>query len=302
MNQINVSLRHMRAFTALVRHGNFRRAAQSLNLSQSALSMTIQQMERELGVALFDRTTRRVELTTVGSNLLPTIDRILGDIDMSMADARAEAEGQRGRVVVASTLSIAVRNLPTVIQRFRAKYPNIRVSTLDYTVSAIHHSLRVNESDIGICGQNEFDSELDFEFLKSDRLEAILTREHPLAKQSEIRWQELLSYPFVAMSRGTQIRDLIDAGLRRRRLTVNPVCESTQPVVIEAMVEARLGISALPKATLASNNDRLCRRQLCDPVIERRLGLLSRKGRSLSPAAAAFRTELLRYMKDEFGR
>lgn len=302
MKQTNVSLRQMRAFVTLAHYSSFRQAADALNLSQSALSTAIQQMEAELAAQLFDRTTRRVELTIVGRNLFPTVERILADIEISMEDVRSEALGTRGRVVVSALLSIVVRVLPIVVERFKAKYPNVKIVVLAHTLSAIHRSLQVNEADIGVCGHTELESDLDFEFLVADRFQAILPLRHPLAKASEIRWRELSPYPFVIMTRGTQIRDLIESVLQRQKLSLTPVCEMSEPMAIEAMVESKLGISVLPKSALTPNNNKLCVRPLVEPMLERRLGTITRKGRTPSPAAAAFRAELGRYMGEKFRR
>ena len=298
---INVTLRQMRAFATVARQSSFRQAAEMLNLSQSALSTAILQMERELKVTLFDRTTRRVDLTDIGRGFLTTVERILTDVDLGIADVRAEGQGQRGRVVVSSILSVASQVLPMVIVAFKEKYPNIKITVLDHTVTAVHRSLLTNEADFGICGQSDLDPELDCKFVAPDRYQAIAPLGHALAKLKSVRWADVVGYPMVAMTRGTQIRDQIESVLQSRDLAINAVCEMSQPLSIEAMVQARLGVSILPKSSLSPGNRRIWCRPLTDPVLDRRLVTIWRKGRSLSPAAETFRAEVERYMIDRLG-
>lgn len=294
MTNLNVSLRQIRAFVALAEHTSFRRAGEALGVAQSSLSATIQQIEGELGISLFDRTTRRVELTAVGRNLLPTFERLLNDVNFALEDAQAEVGGIRGRVVISSPLSVVMNILPIVTSRFLVRYPGARVTILDHGHRASQRSLQQNEADIAICGRDGIDDELDFRLLSVDQFHAVLPPDHPLAAKAEVTWASLLSEPFIAMARGTQIRDLMETIIQRSKLGFRPVCELHNPMAVEAMVRSGLGVSALPSATITSQ---VVSRSLVEPILQREIGLVVRRGRSLSPVADAYRTELLEYFK-----
>lgn len=293
MKPVNVTLRQMRAFASLARHGRFRTAASAFNLSQSALSSAIRQMERELGTTLFDRTTRRVELTVAGRTLLPEVERLLADVDRVLRDTQSTAEAQRGRVVIASIFSIATDVLPTIIHEFKASHPNVRVDLLDFTASRVHASVHDATADMGICARSEIEGDLEFELLVVDPFVAIVPARHPLAKSREVSLEDVIRHPFLAMVKGTQIRSAVDAALQRRGLHVVPAYEAAQPATILAMVAANLGVSVLPKRTLPGSPVRA--RTLKEPGFNRELGIVTRAGQVMTPAADAFRRQLFRY-------
>src|SRR5687767_8586178 len=120
---INLSLRHYRAFVAIGRSGSFRVAAGQLRVSQPALSVAIRQMEEELRLTLFNRTTRRVELTPIGADFLPMAERVVRDFDASAIEIQNAAIRKRGQVIVACLPSIGVRFMPEILNRFRSRHP-----------------------------------------------------------------------------------------------------------------------------------------------------------------------------------
>lgn len=293
MKPINVTLRQLRAFASLARYGRFRAAASAFNLSQSAFSTAIRQMERELGIALFDRTTRRVELTAAGRMLLPEVERLLAEFDRALRDVQSAGEAQRGRVVVASIFSIATDVLPVIIREFKSSHPNVRVDLLDFTASQVQASVRDATADMGICARSEIEGNLEFELLVVDPFVAIIPEKHPLAKARKVALENVVRYPFVAMAKGTQIRSVVDAALRERGLRVTPAYEATQPSTIVAMVNAGLGLSVLPKRTLGKVRSYM--KKLADEGFVRELGIITRAGQAMTPAAEAFRRQLVRY-------
>lgn len=301
MKPLNISFRQMQAFVALAHAGSFRAAARELNLSQSALSTTIQQVEAALGVTLFDRTTRRVEMTAVGRDLLRAATRILEDVQATLSDVRAVAEGRRGQVVVASVYSFASWVLPRVIAEYSARFPNVAVKVLDFSSVGVQRSLLIGESDLGICGSHGLHDDLAFTHLAHDRYCALLPGRHPLARRRQIPWRELLRQPFLALARGTQIREILESSLRAHDLVIQASHEATHSAVLAAMVERGLGVTALPETALrAMPLGRLVYRPATEPEIERDVGVLQRRGRSLSPVAQAFREELLRLVDRDF--
>lgn len=301
MKPLNISFRQMQAFVALAHAGSFRVAARELNLSQSTLSTTIQQVEAVLGVTLFDRTTRRVELTAVGRDLLRAATRILEDVEATLSDVRAVAEGRRGQVVVSSVYSFASWVLPRVIAEYSARFPNVAVKVLDFSSKGVQHSLLIGESDLGICGSHGLHEDLGFTHLAHDRYCALLPSGHALARRRAVPWRDLLRQPFVALARGTQIREILESALRPHDLLIRATHEATHSAVLAAMVERGLGVTALPETALrAMPLGTLLYRPATDPVIERDVGVLQRRGRSLAPVALAFRDELLRFVQRDF--
>lgn len=303
MKPLNISFRQMQAFVALAHAGSYRAAARELNLSQSTLSTTIQQIETALGVTLFDRTTRRVELTAVGRDLLRAAARILEDVAATLSDVRAVAEGRRGQVVVSSVYSFASWVLPRVIAEYSARFPNVAVKVLDFSSRGVQQSLLIGEADLGICGSHGLHEDLEFTHMAVDRYCALLPAGHALARRRRVTWRELLRQPFVALARGTQIREIVESALRPHEMTIRATHEATHSAVLAAMVERGLGVTALPETALrAMPLGELVYRPVVEPVIERDVGLLQRRGRSLSPVAQSFREELQRLVARDFSQ
>src|SRR5471032_2910771 len=129
--QINLSSRQLRAFIALVGEKNFTRAAAASHLSQPAFSALIRQLEESIGIRLFERTTRMVELTSEGAEFEPAARRVLDDVDMALAGVDDRGALRSGRVLIALLPSLAADWLPAVLAGFRAKYPGIEMHVAD---------------------------------------------------------------------------------------------------------------------------------------------------------------------------
>ncbi len=292
---MSITLKHLRSFAEVARQGNFTRAAQALSLSQPALTITIHQFEDLIGVKLFDRTTRRVRLTSEGEEFLPTARRVLEDFDHAIAGIREVAERRRGRVGVATLPSVAVRLLPEVIARFTQSYPGIHVHLHDDNASGIQRRVRRNEVDFGISSRWEVAPDLDFSPLMSDPFGMVCRADHPLAQRTgAITWQELGGYTFLGLAPDTGIRPLMQAvGDLPENIRV-PQYEASNIATVEGMLAAGLGITALPALAVSAALDRgLVFRNLTMPAIEREICLVTRKGRSLSPAASTLRDLIL---------
>ena len=147
---MNVSLRHLKAFVAIARAGNFTAAASMLNLSQSALTKTILDLEREINMPLFERTTRQTSMTPTGQYFFPNAVRLLNDFDLTLADLRAQSRGQSGTVRIAGGLAFSSTVLPRVIRELRTRNPNISLSLTDDTSGGIIRRISAGEVDIGV--------------------------------------------------------------------------------------------------------------------------------------------------------
>src|SRR5688500_18016150 len=128
---MNLSMRQMRAFLHVARIGNFTRAAEQAHMTQAGLSTLVREMERQLGVRLFDRTTRMVGLTAAGRRLLPVVERVLGELDEVTGRLGAEGDEARQTLRVAATPLVSSNLLPQVFARFRESHPRIRLRLFD---------------------------------------------------------------------------------------------------------------------------------------------------------------------------
>src|SRR5262245_656673 len=159
-DRMGVDLHQLRIFVAVARLGNFTRAAERLGLSQPSLSLHIRQLEQDLGVRLFDRSTRSVALTPAGEDFLPTAERLLDDFRAAAAAVADLAARRRGRVAVAVLPSVAADLLPRAIALLRARHPDVSVSLRDDVAEHIPARVRSGEVDFGLGAIDSMDADM----------------------------------------------------------------------------------------------------------------------------------------------
>src|SRR4029450_1431030 len=209
MNE-NVTLRQLRAFVPLARLGSFTKAAAALHTSQPALSGKIRDLELELGLRLFDRTTRSVTPTRAGHELLPTVEKILADVRAVATHAHDVAKANADRVMIAGLPSVASTLLPRAIVRFRAQHPGVTVVLKDALAERIVEMIRDDEVDFGVTSAPDGDARLAFTPLASDRMVAVLPRSHPLGSARRVTLGEILDTPLILMNRDSSVRRIVD--------------------------------------------------------------------------------------------
>jgi DNA-binding transcriptional LysR family regulator len=287
-NVNNIDLHQLRIFVAVARLGNFTRAAERLNLSQPSLSLHIRQLEQDLGVRLLDRSTRSVALTRAGEDFLPTAERLLDDFQSAVASVADLAARRRGRVAVAVLPSVAAELLPRAIALLRARHPDVGVALRDDVAEHIPARVRNGEVDFGLGAIDTMDADLAGVPLLTDELIAVVPRAHPLTRLAKVTWRALAGYPFVAMSRDSSVRRLTDMAFARSGLPLEPAFEAKYMSTAIGIVANGLGVGALPSSAISMVEQAgLSHAEIQVPVMKRRIGIMTKRGRSLSPAAQA---------------
>mgnify|MGYP000052318417 CR=1 FL=1 len=296
----NVTLKHLKAFVAVANEGSFTRAAARMTVSQPALTIQVNQFEEELGVRLFDRTTRRVQLTESGATFLPTAERLLEDVESAVADIRDLAERRRGRVGVATLPSVAARLMPRVVTAFRETYPGVSVHLHDSNARGVQELVRRKEVDFGLGSVWEPDHDLTFETVLRDPFHVVFRHDHPLAQdEGAVRWPELAGHEIVGLGADTGIRPLLQRVETLPENVRHPRVEVSNTPTLEGMLVSGLGITVLPRLAVPSRGEgTLISRPMIDPELTRDLCVISRSGRSLTPAAQSMRDLLLTELAD----
>src|SRR3954470_13815026 len=128
---MNITLRQLHGFRAVAELGSFTRAAQRLKIAQPALSLHVRDLERELSLRLFDRTTRKVELTVAGREFLQSVEKLISDLESAVANAREWTERKRGRCILAAPPFLAAMIIPKAIAEYKSAHPAIEVRVID---------------------------------------------------------------------------------------------------------------------------------------------------------------------------
>jgi len=294
----NITLRHIRAFVEVARHGSFTVAANRISISQPGLTNIINQLEDLLGVSLFNRTTRRVELTVDGREFFPVAEGLIQDFDRAITSVRAAAKRRMGTVEVAVLPSLAVNLLPTIVRQYNETSPSINIRLKDDNARGIFRQLRHNEADFALANKWTDDADLEFTPLFRDVVGLVCLPNHPLAGLNRpLCWADLEGSAFVGMAPDTGIYPLIHQRADLPDNVLTPEYEVLTLVALASIVEANLAVTALPALAAPLYTEApIVFRILTEPVIEREIFIIRRKDQALSEAAQTvlnmFRTQL----------
>lgn len=290
-----LTIRQLEILVAAADAATFSEAAAALGVSQPSLSETIRRAEIELGVLLFDRTTRSVKLTEEGRHAVAIARDMVRDFRQGVESIARGTEARRGRITIAGLPSVACAILPSAIQRFLRSHPDAEINVHD-----LLHERAVAEVGSGIAdlALTIRPAKLDdclFEELGADVLHLVCAPDHPLAKRRGVTWRDLAPYPFIGLSRTSSVRRMTDAAFVNCDVFIEPAYELEQIPSVAALIEAGLGISALPALTLTMiKGAGVVTRPLSEPVMQRRIGVVTLAGRTLPGHVDDFMKELRR--------
>lgn len=286
---INFDLTDLQAFRAVVETGSFRKAADAVNLSQPALSRRIDKLEEALGVRLFERTTRSVSLTTVGRVFAQSAEQLLDDLDAALLGIRDVSSSRLGHVTIACVPSVAYYFLPAIVARYHQRFPRIRVKLLDASANEVLGAVISGEADFGVSFIGSQEAEIEFKVLLQERFVAACRRDHPLARKKRVTWNELYEHDYVSVDKTSGNRLLLDQALTAVAPRAPSVCETRHVTTLLGLIEAGLGVAAVPSMAMPGHDHPILTSvPLVEPVVKRRVGIVKRRGRPLTPAAEAF--------------
>lgn len=196
-----VELRHLRYFIAVAEELNFSRAAERMHMAQPPLSAAIRQLERDLGVDLFVRTTREVKLTEAGRAFLSGARRTLADAERAAEDAKRAAAGELGRLRIAYSWSTRFETLPALGQAFRATHPDVELLAQEMWNARMPAAFASGSIDVALSLCPEIDAELELAPIRSEHLVALLPEGHALASEQTIPLSALAGEQLVLFPR-----------------------------------------------------------------------------------------------------
>jgi len=283
---MNFSLSDLRAFVAVAELSSFRAAATELHLSQPALSRRIEKLEDALGVRLFDRTTRSVEMTAVGREFSRKARELLNGLEESLLGIRDVATRVTGEVTVACVPSAVRYFLPAVLRKYHETWPRIVVRLIDEGANEVLNLIVRNEADFGLNYIGTQEPDVEFEPVLKEPFVVACPPDHPLARKRKVTWAELGQYDYMTVGKASGNRMLLDLALTDVPDRPQWYCEVRHVSTLVSLVEAGLGVAAVPRLAMPpGKHPTLTSVPLVEPTVSRTVGLIRRRGRSLSPAA-----------------
>ena len=285
-----MNLEQLRTFREVAVRGGFGRAAQSLFLTQSAVSMQIASLERELGVRLFERLGRHIALTHAGEVLLRYATHIMTLVDESvraMEDIRGAGSGSLG---VGASATVGNYVVPPIIARFRAQRPGVQFSLEIAPTPEIAWRLVSGDLDVGLVEEQCAAPELVQRPFLTDELVLILPTGHRWANRDAVEPQDLATEPFVSHQPGSIVRQIIERQLGERGVELRPVLEVASPEAIKCAIRAGLGISIVSAHAVRLELSMGCLRTvpLRGVRLESQFYVVMHHGKHISPGLRAF--------------
>ena len=301
MSDLPFTLDQLRILKAIATEGSFKRAADSLYVSQPAVSLQVQNLERQLDVPLFDRGGRRAQLTEAGYLLLNYGEKILTLCQETCRAIEDLQNLQGGTLIVGASQTTGTYLLPRMIGMFRQRYPDVAVQLQVHSTRRTSWSVANGQVDLAIIGgevPGELQETLEVIPYAEDELALILPAFHPLAKVGTVQREDLYKLQFITLDSQSTIRKVIDQVLARcdidsRRLKVEMELNSIE--AIKNAVQSGLGAAFVSIAAIEKELQMgvLHRAVIEDVVVKRWLYVIVNPHRYRSKAAEAFSREIL---------
>jgi DNA-binding transcriptional LysR family regulator len=278
----------VQAFVAIADRGSFQSAADSLHVTQTAITQRLRKLETYLGVTLIERTTRSMALTVIGRSFLPQARRLLGELADALVEIRETGEARRGDVSIACVPTVGVQYLPRILQEYAARYPHNRIKILDHSSGAVEETVLRREVEFGINIARDPHPDLFSVPLTADHYVLICHRDHALAKRRRIAWRQLQAYPLIFAGEVSGNRALLDVALKTSGVALRSFYEVQRSSTAAGLVAQGVGAAVVPALALQKGAYPTVRAiELTQPVVSRTLVLVARKSAQFSPAAQA---------------
>ncbi len=285
-----MDLRQLRYLVALSEERSFTRAAAREHIAQPALSQQIQKLEREVGLPLVQRTTRRLVVTPAGEALIARARRMLAELEAAQQELQNLRGLLAGRVSIGAMHTMGPVDVALALARFHERHPGVELTVRELASEELAEMLRVDELDLAFLSVTErIESHgLGLQRLVLEELVVILPPRHPLTERSSVRFEQLAGDSFISFREGARLRELLFAAGREHGFEPKVMLESNEAERIRRLVAQGMGVAILPHSDAVAPGAEVAVRRLTNPSLTRDITLAWREGRRHSPAAARF--------------
>lgn len=285
-----MELRQLRYLVALADERHFTRAAAREHVAQPSLSQQVRRLEAELGLALVDRTTRRVTLTEAGAMLVERARRVLAEVQAAEAELGELSGIRAGRVTIGAMQTLGGVDLPLLLATFHERHPGVELAVREEPSDTLASMLRADALDVAfISPTDRIDRHgLELLLLATEELVAVLPPHHRLAGRRRLRLAELREEPFIGFGEGGALRHLLIQAAAEAGFEPHMAFESSEVQRIRSLVARGMGVTVLPRSGVQNPGADVAVVALTDPKPTRDVSLAWRADRRHAPAARAF--------------
>jgi len=287
-----IKLETLRVFVAVAKAGNIKNAGDSVGRTGSAISMTLKQLEEELGGALF-MTDRKSNLTPLGKMVLELGEEQIKAYDRAIKQMHAYAQNRIGKMTMASVPSFAASIMPPLLSDFMLAHPQVEIQLFDMNSTRVQVMVENGNVDIGFAGEPASHGTLKFTHLFSDEFKLLCSRNHPFAKlQAPLSWEELEGENIIRNDASDRISSTKFHALAAKSLT-----RVQNTISLIAMVKAGIGLTILPSLSTFLIDDSIAIIDLAEQDLRRNIGIIEKRGRILPPVLQAFKNHIVRHAR-----
>ena len=301
MPELPFTLDQLRILKAIAEQGSFKKAADILYVTQPAVSLQIQNLEKQLDIIIFDRGGRKALLTEAGQLLLDYCQRILNQCDEACKAVEDLNNLKGGTLIVGASQTTGTYLMPRMIGLFRQKYPDVSVQLQVHSTRRTGWNVANGHIDLGIIGGQlppELESLLEITHFATDELALVLPSQHKLSQEKELTKEDLYSLNFVTLDSQSTTRKVVDellrnSGLEIQRLKVEMELNSLE--AIKNAVQSGLGAAFLPVVSIERElaSGTIHKPLMTDLSVKRELKLITNPSRYTSKASEAFKKDIL---------
>jgi DNA-binding transcriptional LysR family regulator len=279
--------RQLQTVVALAEYESFIAAAALLRTSQPAVTRTVKHVEEVLGVRLFERSTRSVQITPAGKEFVGVATRVLNDLRITINSMRELSDQRRGQVIISSIMSVANGKLPGLLSAYRNDHPGIELHVRDGVHGTVIEDVRSGTADFGITYADDLTDPFAAVSVGQEEFTVVLPRHHPLAKKQNLSLSDLKDLPLVSLPSDSRTRRLIDGAASSLGFSLKHAVTVSQFATMLGFVRAGVGLAIAPKSGVTSFlGKELCAVPVRGRPLPRELGIITLKEREPSPAAS----------------
>jgi DNA-binding transcriptional LysR family regulator len=285
-----MELRHLRTIAAVARHRSFTKAGEELFLAQSAISQQIRRLEQELGVEVFRRTSRSVELTAEGRLILGYAHRVLAEVDGLHSELEEYTGLLRGQLRIGGVYPTGPYDLFGMLADFRTAHPEVAIHMVEDTQEDLLAALRADELDCAFTAlrADELGDEFTATLLSEEELVAVLPTHHPLCARPEVTFEELADQDLIAYRENSALRRRLERAMADRGLEPRNAFICTEMGAVRALASKGLGLTAIPRSVAEQPGPPIELRPIGPERLTWPVALVWRTARHQTPAGKAF--------------